>query len=123
VRQALVGNVREEHIVALTQALELYDVYQAKVAACDKQIEAILKRLKKSAPPPADKLPPVRQRARQPNAPAKDRRQSRCWSDGTPSTRAPRSPMAQSGPLLDCPQRRGIALDHRRVPRDVKHSS
>ena len=35
VRQALVGNVREEHIVALTQALELYDVYQAKVAgAC-----------------------------------------------------------------------------------------
>jgi transposase len=74
VRQALVGNMREEHVFALTQALELYDVYQAKVVACDRQIEAILKRLKKSAPPPADKLPAVRQRARQPNAPAFDAR-------------------------------------------------
>jgi transposase len=38
--QALVGNYREEHVFALTQALELYDVYQAKVAACDMQIDA-----------------------------------------------------------------------------------
>src|SRR6195952_565972 len=52
VRQALVGNDREEHIFALTQALELYDVYQAKVAACDGQIEAILTRLRSSATPP-----------------------------------------------------------------------
>ena len=74
VRQALVGNIREEHIFALTQALELYDVYQAKVVACDRQIEAILTRLKKSAPPPASKLPAVRQRGRQPNAPAFDAR-------------------------------------------------
>src|SRR5450755_3761997 len=44
VRQALVGNDREEHIFALTQAVELYDVYQTKILACDKQIEAILKR-------------------------------------------------------------------------------
>lgn len=27
VRQALVGNIREKHIFALTQTLELYDVY------------------------------------------------------------------------------------------------
>lgn len=74
VRQALVGNIREEHIFALTQALELYDVYQAKVVACDGQIEAILKRLRKAAPPPASELPPVRQRSRQPNAPAFDAR-------------------------------------------------
>jgi transposase len=74
VRQALVGNMREEHIFALTQALELYDVYQAKVIACDRQIEAILKRLKTSAPPPANKLCAVRQRGRQPNAPAFDAR-------------------------------------------------
>ena len=74
VRQALVGNIREEHIFALTQALELYDVYQAKVVACDRQIEAILKRLKKSAPPPASKLPAVRQKGRPPNAPAFDAR-------------------------------------------------
>jgi len=74
VRQALVGNIREEHIFALTQALELYDVYQAKVIACDGQIEAILKRLKKSAPPPASKLPSVRQKGRPPNALAFDAR-------------------------------------------------
>jgi len=70
VRQALVGNDREEHIFALTQALELYDVYQAKVAACDGQIEAILTRLKQSAVPPTEKLPAARHKTRQPNAPA-----------------------------------------------------
>jgi transposase len=72
--QALAGNYRAEHIFALTQALELYDVYQTKVMACDKQIEAILKRLKKTAIPPADKLTSTRQRTRQPNAPAFDAR-------------------------------------------------
>jgi len=70
VRQALVGNDREEHVFALTQALELYDVYQAKVAACDKQIEAILERLKQSAVPPTEKLPAARHKARSSNAPA-----------------------------------------------------
>jgi transposase len=66
--QALVGNYREEHIFALIQALELYDVYQTKVTACDKQIQAILTRLKQSAAPPANKLLPVRRKTRQPNA-------------------------------------------------------
>src|SRR5215211_1535392 len=33
IRQALVGDDREEHVFALAQALELYDVYRAKVAA------------------------------------------------------------------------------------------
>jgi transposase len=59
VRQALVGNDREEHIFALSQALELYDVYQTKVAACDKQIEMILERLKKAASQPVTKLPGI----------------------------------------------------------------
>jgi transposase len=67
ISQALVGNYREEHVFALTQALELYDVYQAKVAACDKQIEAILQQLKKSAAPPVSKLLPARHRARSGN--------------------------------------------------------
>jgi transposase len=71
--QALVGNYREEHVFALTQALELYDAYQTKVAACDKQIEDILKRLKQTAAPSKSKLLPTRQR-RQPNAPAFDAR-------------------------------------------------
>src|SRR5258705_4363661 len=47
--QALIGNYREEHVFALTQALELYEVYQTKVTACDKQIEAILTRLRQAA--------------------------------------------------------------------------
>ena len=70
VRQALVGNDREEHVFALTQALELYDIYQAKVAACDGQIEAVLARLKQSAAPPAQKFPAARHTTRQMNAPA-----------------------------------------------------
>lgn len=76
VRQALVGNVREEHIFALTQALELYDVYQAKVVACDKQIETVLKRLRESAPTPVNKLPAARQRSHPPNAPTFDAREA-----------------------------------------------
>ncbi len=72
--QALVGNYREEHVFALTQALELYDVYQTKVAGCDTQIQAILTRLKQNATPPANKLLPARRRTRQPNAPAFDAR-------------------------------------------------
>ena len=50
IRQALIGNDREEHIFALSQALELYDIYQAKVAECDKRIAAVLKRLKEATP-------------------------------------------------------------------------
>jgi transposase len=76
VRQALVGNDREEHIFALTQALELYDVYQTKVLACDEKIEAILMRLRKSAEPPTSELPLARHKTRQPNAPAFEVRQA-----------------------------------------------
>ncbi|MFQ6241769.1 IS110 family transposase [Sinorhizobium meliloti] len=52
IRHALVGNDREEHIFALTQALELYDVYQTKVALCDVRIEAVLKRLRQVSSTP-----------------------------------------------------------------------
>ena len=38
------GHWREEHIFELTQALELYRVYQAKIAECDREIEAQLER-------------------------------------------------------------------------------
>jgi transposase len=67
ISQALVGNDREEHIFALTQALELYDVYQAKVVSCDMRIEAVLKRLRKASPVPVGKLPPVRTTKKQAN--------------------------------------------------------
>jgi transposase len=57
VRQALVGNDREEHVFALAQALELYDTYQAKVAACDARIEAALNRLQADCPVLARRYP------------------------------------------------------------------
>ena len=46
-------------------------VYQSKVLACDKKIEAILTRLKQGAAPPIGELPVAKHRTpRQPNAPA-----------------------------------------------------
>ena len=74
--QALIGNYREEHIFALTQAVELYDVYQAKRLICDARIEAVLQRLKKNAAPPKGKLPPARRSARQSNEPEFDVREA-----------------------------------------------
>lgn len=69
-RAALVGNDREEHIFALAQALELYEVYQTKVAACDERIAAVLERLKAASPPPAVPLPPPRRAQPQAHEPA-----------------------------------------------------
>jgi transposase len=74
IQQALVGNEREEHVFALTQALELYDAYQEKVAACDHRIEVVLKRLRALAAKPVGKLPPARNTTKQQNAPAFDAR-------------------------------------------------
>jgi transposase len=69
VRQALIGNDREEHVFALAQALDLYDFYQKKVAECDARIEAVLTRLKEAGDKPAGKLPAPRYRiTQQPNA-------------------------------------------------------
>ncbi len=39
IEKSLVGHYRDEHVFALTQALELYDVYQNKIKACDDEIE------------------------------------------------------------------------------------
>src|SRR5437660_7970937 len=74
VRQALIGNYREEHLFALAQAVELYEVYQAKVATCDEKIEGVLERLKQTCRAPAKPLRAARHKTRQPNAPAFDAR-------------------------------------------------
>jgi transposase len=68
IRQALVGNDREEHVFALAQALELYDTYQAKVADCDGRIAAVLDRLQAERPAPAAPLPAPRHQAQTANA-------------------------------------------------------
>jgi transposase len=43
IARALYGNWREEHLFALRQALELYDVYHKKLQDCDAQLAAHLK--------------------------------------------------------------------------------
>src|SRR3954466_4419536 len=68
IRQALVGNDREEHVFALAQALDLYDTYQAKVADCDARIAAVLDRLQAERPTPAAPLPAPRHQAQTANA-------------------------------------------------------
>jgi transposase len=71
---ALAGNWREEHVFALGQALELYDVYHAKVVECDLRIEVVLRRLRDTAARPVGRLPPARHRDNTANAPAFDAR-------------------------------------------------
>ncbi len=67
IREALVGHYQREHVFALRQALELYDVYQAQVARCDQEIEAVLGRLSDGVDEPSAALPAPRHKARQPN--------------------------------------------------------
>ena len=69
VRQARVGNPKDEHLFALAQALALYEVYQAKVAECDERIAAALARLEAASPSRAAP-PPPRCTTRQADAPA-----------------------------------------------------
>ena len=39
IEKSLTGNYRKEHLFSLSQALELYDIYQEKISACDIQLE------------------------------------------------------------------------------------
>jgi len=43
IAKALTGEYRQEHLFTLKQALEIYDVYQNKIADCDRQIEEYMK--------------------------------------------------------------------------------
>jgi transposase len=45
--QALTGDWRAEHLFTLRQAVELYDVYQQKIEACDREIETYMHSLEK----------------------------------------------------------------------------
>jgi transposase len=49
IREALTGHYRPEHVFELRQALELYDSYQARIEACDQEIEATLLTLQDDA--------------------------------------------------------------------------
>ncbi|MEO8976385.1 MAG: IS110 family transposase [Casimicrobiaceae bacterium] len=68
VRAALVGNYQPEHVFALSQALALYDFYQARIDECDTEIQRTLTGLCEHKPNPTAPLPEPRHRTRQPNA-------------------------------------------------------
>jgi transposase len=72
IRAALVGNNREEHIFALTQSLELYDTYQAKMLDCDRKLESLMSALSDKAAKPIGKLSRPRVKTKQVNAPSFD---------------------------------------------------
>jgi transposase len=67
IAKSLVGNYREEHLFALRQAVDLYEMYQAKIADCN---QAIIKQVEKQPdisvdePPNPDKQVPARDRIR-----------------------------------------------------------
>jgi transposase len=56
ISRALEGTYRTEHLFELQQALELYEVYQQKIATCDQQIQTCLKTF---ASRTDDPLPPA----------------------------------------------------------------
>jgi transposase len=57
---ALTGNYQPEHLFVLKQNLELFQVYQRHIAACDAVTEAHLQRLAADSVPPAAPLAPAR---------------------------------------------------------------
>lgn len=67
IAKSLVGNYREEHLFALRQAVDLYEMYQAKIADCN---QAIIKQVEKQPdisddePPTPDKQVQARDRIR-----------------------------------------------------------
>lgn len=66
---ALSGTWRDEHIFALEQALAMYDFYQAKILDCDRKLEETLKALEVNGGHEVKRLPKVRTKTRQVNAP------------------------------------------------------
>src|SRR5712664_3617894 len=91
IRQALTGNYRPEHVFALKQALELWDVHQAKIAECDIEIETVLKSLNEKRAAPEAPLPPELHASRSATStPFRSRcRTQRSWPDGHPTVPAP----------------------------------
>src|SRR6476660_7864559 len=72
IRAALMGNDREEHVFALTQSLELYDIYQAKMLDCDRKLEVLIAALSDREAKPVGKLSKPRVKTKQVNTPTFD---------------------------------------------------
>ena len=72
IAEALTGNYRDEHVFALRQAVELYDVYSSKIEACDSEVERCLCALNENREPPEVALPKARSKSRPKHEPGFD---------------------------------------------------
>ena len=72
IRAALVGNDRDEHVFDLTQSLELYDTYQAKMLDCDRKLKSLITALTDKGDKAVGKLPRPRVKTKQVNTPSFD---------------------------------------------------
>ena len=86
IRAALVGNYQPEHVFALSQALTLFDAYQARIADCDQQVENSVRLLNADRPELEKPLPAPRTKTKQANAPKFDVRSMLCQLTGTDLT-------------------------------------
>jgi len=62
----------EEHVFALTQSLELYDIYQAKMLDYDRKLEVLIAALSNREAKPVGKLSKPRVKTKQVNTPTFD---------------------------------------------------
>lgn len=58
IAKALTGHYREDHLFCLRQAVELYDIYQGKIADCDGQLARRMSQFESKAAPRKLKEPP-----------------------------------------------------------------
>ena len=90
IRAALVGNNRDEHVFALTQSLELYDTYQAKMLDCDRKLESLIATLTDKGAKTTGKLSRPRVKTKQVNTPSFDVRAALYGLLGVDLTEIPR---------------------------------
>jgi transposase len=69
IEASLSGSYRQEYVFALRQHLQLYDVYQEQIRACDLQIEALLRAMASRRTAPRETLHAPRTRRCKGNAP------------------------------------------------------
>lgn len=69
---ALEGSYRDDHLLSLTQSLALYDTYQRLIGECDRSIEGVLMRLRRSGASAEAPTSARKRRSRQANEPRFD---------------------------------------------------
>ena len=74
IAKSLEGNYSAEHLFVLQQALELYDIYTAKISACDAEIEQLYAEFEPQVDLAEKPLPPKKNRRKNKNAPDYDLR-------------------------------------------------